>query len=116
LGAFALISQFPYTFFERGTLLTYKLITDWNMLFTLFMVFCALLVYEKIANEEPQGKPCGSSLLRYRGEKGGNGAFHKWVFYWFYPLHFLVLAFEPVPKHERVLEQPRLSKRRFLKR
>jgi hypothetical protein len=32
-------------------------------------------------------------LLLYSGEKGGDGAFHKWVFYWFYPLHFLVLVF-----------------------
>jgi hypothetical protein len=159
LGAFALISQFPYTFFERGTLLTYKLITDWNMIFTLFIGFFALLAYEKIANKPVKWAAvsvlCAVSffgdwrliaplwlvcfyllsnnrkkrfivfgvlaiveiiscipfiishgeiwqvgvllaiplLLRYRGEKGGNGAFHKWVFYWFYPLHFLVLAF-----------------------
>jgi hypothetical protein len=41
------------------------------------------------------GKPSASRLRRllYRGEKGSTAAFHKWVFYWFYPLHFLILAF-----------------------
>jgi hypothetical protein len=159
LGAFALISQVPYTFFERGTLLTSKLITDWNMIFTLFIGFCALLAYENITNKPVKWLVvtllCAVSffgdwrliaplwivcfylfrnnrrkrfiafgvlaiveiiscmpfiisrgeiwqagvllviplLLLYNGEKGGNGAFHKWLFYWFYPLHFLVLVF-----------------------
>jgi hypothetical protein len=159
LGVFALISQVPYTFFERGTLLTSKLITDWNMIVTLFIGFCALIAYENIATKPVKwvavsalcalsffgdwrliapvwilcfyifrntGKKrfivfgvlavaeilsCVSFiisrgeiwqvgvlltiplLLLYNGEKGGNGAFHKWVFYWFYPLHFLVLVF-----------------------
>ena len=50
LGVFALLSQFAYTFFENGTLLTYRLFTDWNVIFTLFIGFCVLLSYEKITN------------------------------------------------------------------
>ncbi|MDR0292762.1 MAG: conjugal transfer protein TraX [Oscillospiraceae bacterium] len=51
LGIFALISQFAYTFFESGTLFTYRLFTDWNVIFTLFIGFCVLLAYEKIINK-----------------------------------------------------------------
>ena len=51
LGFFALISQFAYTFFENGTLLTYRLLTDWNVIFTLFVGFFVLLAYEKIINK-----------------------------------------------------------------
>jgi hypothetical protein len=48
LGIFALVSQPAYTFFENRTLLTYKLFAHWNVIFTLFIGFCVLLVYEKI--------------------------------------------------------------------
>ena len=48
LGVFALISQFAYTFMGNGTLLTYNLLTDWNVIFTLFIGFCVLLAYELI--------------------------------------------------------------------
>lgn len=51
LGIFALISQFAYTFFENRTLFTYKLFTDWNVIFTFFIGFCVLLVYEKVINK-----------------------------------------------------------------
>ena len=51
LGIFALISQFAYTFFEDGTILTYRLFTDWNVIFTLFIGFCVLMSYEKINNK-----------------------------------------------------------------
>lgn len=51
LGIFALISQLAYTFFNEGTLLTYRLLTSWNVIFTLFIGFCALLAYEKILNK-----------------------------------------------------------------
>ena len=51
LGIFALFSQFAYTFFENGTLLTYNLLTDWNVIFTLFIGFCVLLAYQKIINK-----------------------------------------------------------------
>ena len=48
LGIFALISQLAYTFFNEGTLFTYRLLTSWNVIFTLLIGFCALLAYEKI--------------------------------------------------------------------
>jgi hypothetical protein len=32
-------------------------------------------------------------LLLYNGEKGEKSPFHKWVFYFFYPLHLLALGF-----------------------
>ena len=51
LGIFALISQFAYTFFENRTILTYRLFTDWNVIFTLFIGFFVLLAYEKISNK-----------------------------------------------------------------
>jgi hypothetical protein len=50
LGIFAIISQFAYTYAERGTILTSSLFTDWNVIFTLFVGFCVLLAYEKIDN------------------------------------------------------------------
>jgi hypothetical protein len=51
LGLFALISQFAYTFFANRTILTYRLFTEWNVIFTLFIGFCVLLTYEKIHNK-----------------------------------------------------------------
>ena len=51
LGVFALISQFAYTYFDKGTLFTYYLITNWNVIFTLFIGFWVLFVYEKIFNK-----------------------------------------------------------------
>jgi hypothetical protein len=51
LGIFAIISQFAYTYAERGTLLTNSLFTEWNVIFTLFVGFCVLLAYENICNK-----------------------------------------------------------------
>ena len=51
LAVFALISQFAYTFFENNDLFTSRLYTDWNVIFTLFIGFCVLFVYEKITNK-----------------------------------------------------------------
>ena len=51
LGIFAVISQFAYTFFENRTLFTYRLFTDWNVIFTFFIGFLVLLAYEKISNK-----------------------------------------------------------------
>ena len=51
LGIFTLVSQLPYTYFHEGTLLTAKLFTDWNVIFTLFIGFCVLMVYDKIPNK-----------------------------------------------------------------
>jgi len=51
LGIFALISQFAYTYFRKGTLLSYDLITDWNVIYTFFIGFLVLFVYEKIINK-----------------------------------------------------------------
>lgn len=51
LGVFALISQFAYTFLNKGTLFTYGFFTDWNVIYTLFIGFCVLLAYEKILNK-----------------------------------------------------------------
>jgi TraX protein. len=48
LVLFALISQLAYTFSNRGTLVTLKLITDWNVIFALFIGFLVLLSYETI--------------------------------------------------------------------
>jgi len=31
-------------------------------------------------------------LLLYNGEKGSGNPIHKWAFYWFYPLHLVVLG------------------------
>ena len=50
LGIFALISQFAYTFFERGTILTTSLFTEWNVIFTFFIGYLVLVAYDKIAN------------------------------------------------------------------
>jgi len=47
LGIFALISQFAYTYFNEGSIFTIALLTDWNVIFTLFIGYCVLLVYEK---------------------------------------------------------------------
>ena len=51
LGIFAVISQFAYTYFENGTLFTYRLFTDWNVIFTLFVGFLVLLVYENVISK-----------------------------------------------------------------
>lgn len=51
LGVFALISQFAYTYFHRGTILTISLFTEWNVIFTFFIGFLVLLAYEKIINK-----------------------------------------------------------------
>lgn len=50
LCIFALISQFSYTFANCSTLITWKLISNWNVIFTFFMGFLILLCYEKINN------------------------------------------------------------------
>ena len=48
---FALISQFAYTYLNKGTLFKYDLITNWNVIFTLFIGFWILFIYEKIFNK-----------------------------------------------------------------
>lgn len=48
LLAFAFASQAAYTFFKYGTVYTYELFTDYNVIFTLAASFVALLVYERI--------------------------------------------------------------------
>lgn len=58
---FAIVSQFAYTFFNNGTVLTYRFFTDWNVIFTLFIGFCVLLSYEKIGNKPL--KWCAITLL-----------------------------------------------------
>jgi hypothetical protein len=50
LAAFALISQFPYTFVHTGTLFSQSLFVEWNVIFTFFISFCVLCAYEKIRN------------------------------------------------------------------
>ena len=163
LGLFALISQPAYTFANCRTLVTLKLISDWNVIFALFVGFLVLLCYEKIKIElikwlaiialccvsfisdwgviaplwilffyvfrnnavkrnilfgsvaavEIAYDICLMSvkqiplqyglwhfglflviplLLAYNGEKGGDGAFNKWIFYIFYPLQFVIFG------------------------
>lgn len=50
LCIFALISQLSYTFANYSTLITWKLISNWNVIFTFFVSFLILLCYEKISN------------------------------------------------------------------
>lgn len=50
LCIFALISQLSYTFANCSTLITWKLISNWNVIFTFFLGFLILLCYEKISN------------------------------------------------------------------
>ena len=47
LFIFALLSQLGYTFFHYRTLLTIKILTNWNVIMTFFIGFLILLVYEK---------------------------------------------------------------------
>lgn len=158
LGIFALLSQLAYTFFNNRTLLTPRLFTDWNVLFTFFLGFLVLAVYEQVNNKPLKTTViillgalsyfgdwmiiaplwilgfyvCRNDrkkqmlvfgiltaleaasclpfminygeywqlgvfmviplLLLYNGEKGSSAAFHKWVFYLFYPLHLGILG------------------------
>lgn len=48
LGLFAVLSQFAYSFAEYGTVFA---LVGWNMVFTLFVSFFVLLVYEKVTNK-----------------------------------------------------------------
>ena len=158
LGIFALVSQVPYALAHYNTIL--KL--DFNMIFTLFLCFLILLVYEYMPDSNLRwvliGGLIGASficdwgifaplyvlgfyiyredrkgqlkafitisiglvilnvafclgqgyhwygelwqlgvflfipvLFLYNGERGSRAPFHKWIFYFFYPLHLLVL-------------------------
>lgn len=50
LCIFALISQLAYTFANCSTLITWQLISDWNVIFTFLIGFLILLCYDKISN------------------------------------------------------------------
>ena len=158
LGIFALVSQVPYVLAQYNSVLKF----DFNMIFTLFLCFLILLVYEYMPESHLRwvliGGLIGASfigdwgifaplyvlgfyiyrddrkgqlktfiatsagmvilnvafclgqgyhwygelwqlglflfipvLFLYNGERGSRAPFHKWIFYFFYPLHLLVL-------------------------
>ena len=163
LFLFALLSQLPFCYAQNATLLTWRLLTHGNILFSLLFAFLFLWVWESklpllaklpclallfllgrycdwgvwvtlfvlsfhlfhgqkakqilvfgilailriaysVAIPMMAGKDYSFALIQsgtlltlpllwlYNGKKGDSHPFHKWVFYVFYPLHLLLLA------------------------
>ena len=72
---------------------------DEQMKWRAFTIMCAAWILIGFVEDFHRGLYCLGILMVpvllrffYNGEKGSDHPFHKWIFYFFYPLHLLILA------------------------
>lgn len=71
LAVFAIISQFAFTFALNGTILTWKLFTDWNVIVTLLIGYLIIVCYEYFDNKYIKTLLCAFLIvISYFGDWG----------------------------------------------